>query len=87
MGVEGGGIGGVEGGALCEAEGKVRVGDEELAEGDGIGFALDEDCFSGGEVEALVGDVGAAEGLLDLRAEAAGTEGLAGGDEGDVAFA
>ncbi len=67
---------------LCEAEGKVGVGDEELAEGYGVGFALVEKLLAGVLVEGFVGDEDSAEEFFEVGADAVGTDVLAGGDEG-----
>src|SRR6185312_5729215 len=70
-----------------EARGQVGVGDEKLAEGDGVrrpGIERFLGTFAG---EALVGDVDAAERGLELRAYAVGAHVLAGADESDPASA
>ena len=72
---------------LCEAGGQVGVGDEELAEGYGVGFAFVEKLLAGLLIDGFVGDEDSAEDLLEAGAEAVGAEVFAGGDEGELAFA
>lgn len=83
--VEGCGLGLVEGGVSGEANGEVGVGDEELAEGDGVGFTVGEDLVGGFEGELLVGDVDAAELTLQIRAKPATGAVFAGHEEGQFA--
>ena len=61
------GLGAVERRVLCEARRQVRVGDEELAVGYSVGFALVEELLAGVLVEGFVGDEDSAEELLDRK--------------------
>jgi len=70
VGVEGVGVGLVERRALGEAMGQVRVRDEELAEGDGVGLTGGDDVIGALGGELFVGNVDAAELLLELGSEA-----------------
>src|SRR5258708_36560790 len=67
----------VERGALCEAGGQVRVRDEELAEGDGVRFALIQKLLAGLLVDGFVGDIDATKDLLEVWSEAVGPAVLA----------
>ena len=77
-GVEGGGVGAVEGRVLCEAGGQVGVGDEEFAEGYGVGFAFVEKLLAGLLIDGFVGDEDSAEDLLEAGAEGVGAEDVRG---------
>ena len=74
-------------GLLREADGQVGVGDEELAEGYGVGFALVEELLAGLLIDGFVGDEDSAEDLLEAGADAVGADVFAGGDEGEFALA
>src|SRR5882757_6727972 len=86
-GVEGCGVGTVEGAAFGEASGKIGVRDEELAEGYGVGFVFVEELLAGVLVDGFVGDEDSAEDFLEAWADAVGADVFAGGDEGEIAFA
>ena len=64
VGVEGCGVGAIEGAAFGEAGGKIGVSDEELAEGYGVGFAFVEELLAGLLVDGFVGDEDSAEELV-----------------------
>ena len=86
-GVEGVGLGTVECCLLCETDGEVGVGDEKLAEGYGVGFALVEKLLTGVQIEGFVGDEDSAEEFFEIGANAIGAYVFAGGDEGQFALA
>src|SRR5260370_27936903 len=86
-GVEGCGVGTVERGVLCEAVGQIGVRDEEFSEGDGVGFAFVEELLAGVLVDGFVGDEDSTEDFFEAWADAVGAGVLAGGAEGEVAFA
>src|SRR5258708_39707252 len=69
-GVEGGGVGTVEGAAFGEARRQVGICDEEFAEGDGVGFAFVEKLLAGVLVDGFVGDEDSAEDFLEAWADA-----------------
>src|SRR6185312_4430769 len=64
---------------------QIRIGDEKLAERGGVGLALGEQLRGGLGVQAFVGDIDAAEGLLERRAEARFRLRFPRHDEGDLA--
>ena len=68
VGIEGLRVGQVECRLASETGGQVGVGDEELTEANGIAVAALDGRVGGLAREALVGDVDAAELLLELRA-------------------
>src|SRR5882762_6925495 len=86
-GVEGCGVGTVEGAAFCESGGQIRICDEEFSEGYGVGFAFVEELLAGLQVDGFVGDEDSAEALLEVWADAVGAGVFAGGDEGDFSLA
>lgn len=67
--------------------GQIGIGEEEFAECDRVRFACGERFLRAFRREALVGDVDAAERLLELRAQPRLFHGLANADEGDFSLA
>src|SRR5579863_7933087 len=85
--IEGVGLRRVEDRAGKKACGQVGVGEEELAEGDGVGSACIQRLLGALVGEALVADVDTTEGGLELRADTVGAYVFPGADEGDLAAA
>ena len=52
--------------------GKVRVRDEELAEGHGVGFAFVEELLTGVPIEGFIGHEDSAEYPIEAGADAIG---------------
>ena len=80
-------MGRLSGAFFPETGGQVGICDEELAEGHGVGLAFVKELLADGLIDGFVGDKDTAEGLFEGRADAVRANVLAGGDEGEVAFA
>ena len=84
--VEGCWVGAVERSVSPETSRQIGIRDEELAKGHSISFAFVEELLAHGEVDGLVSNEDASEGLSKRRAKAVGADVLAGCDEREVAF-
>ena len=86
-GVERGAIPFIEGGAFAETTRQIGIGDEQFAEGDGIGIAGRQRRIAAGEVEAFVGHIHATEQFFELWPYAVGAQALTCGNERQLALA
>jgi hypothetical protein len=86
-GVEGMGFWAIERGLFCETGRKIGVGDEELAEGYGVGFAFVEELLAGVLIDGFVCNEDSAEKFFEIGADAVGADVLACGNEGQLALA
>ena len=87
VGVESGGVWGIERNVLAVAFDEVGVGDVFFAEGDGIGRVGRDQVGRGVEGKVFVGDEGPAECFFEFVGDGIGCEVFASEDEGDLAFA
>ncbi len=67
--VEGAGIGRIQRSTCGEALGQIGIGDEELAKGDGVGFARGDRLLGRLLRELLIRNPDAAEGLFQFGTE------------------